>query len=339
MQMSNALFWLIVSVIALLVFVALILVKRVLGSLQQDSSHLDALPMYEEETTDGIFGVLTPSLAGIIPESPQERSDFVQLLRQAGYYSPSARGSVYALRFTLLFVPLVVTLVVALIVPTSYGFSVLIGGAMLSVVLSILPRFYIYLRQQSRIREIRSGLPDTMDMLSMCLSGGLPVATSLDYVARNLDSYPALSQELHILQKQADVGSLTHALADFSSRINIPEIRQLSSLLSRGDQLGTQLSFSLHEQADHFRETRKQVATMQANRAPVKLTFPLVFCFAPAALILLMAPAMLQVSDFAQNSEEVLGQSQLVRQMQQLDQEAVFEIGGQAPDGEAEMVP
>jgi hypothetical protein len=43
---------------------------------------------------------------------------------------------------------------------------------------------------------------------------------------------------------------------------------------------------------------KKQLATLQANRMPVLLTFPLLFCFAPAVLIILMSPALLQVSEF-----------------------------------------
>ena len=281
----------------------------------------------EKETIGGVFGAITPALAAQIPETEQESRDFGQLLRRAGLYDPTSRDSIYALRFVLLFIPIVITLILAIIVPRQFSFVVLIAGGFVAAGLSVTPRIYVYIRQQQRVREIRHGLADMMDMLSMCISGGLPIGASLVHVARNLTSYPALAQEIHILKRQADVGSLQHALGDFSSRIDIPEVRQLTSLLSRGDQLGTQLSRSLHEQSDHFRATRKQVATMQANRAPIKLIFPLVLCFAPSALILLMAPALLDVQDFVRNSEDYLGQSQLVEQIEQLDQQARIEIG------------
>ena len=88
------------------------------------------------------------------------------------------------------------------------------------------------------------------------------------------------------------------ALTDWSNRIDTPEVRQVATLLTRGDALGTSLSGSLLDQADHFRIARKQLATLQANRMPVFLTFPLLFCFAPAVLIILMSPAFLQVSEF-----------------------------------------
>jgi tight adherence protein C len=137
-----------------------------------------------------------------------------------------------------------------------------------------------------------------LDMLSMCLGGGMSISASLDHVAKNLTSYPALGEELQIMKRQTEVGSLRMALADFAARIDTPEVRQVSTLLTRGDALGTSLSGSLLDQADHFRTARKQLATLEANRMPVFLTFPLLFCFAPAVLIILMSPAFLQISDF-----------------------------------------
>src|SRR5438552_14906138 len=83
-----------------------------------------------------------------------------------------------------------------------------------------------------------------------------------------------------------------------SNRLYTPDVRQVATSLTLGDYLGSSLSGSLRDQADHFRTTRKQLATLRANRTPVLLTFPLMFCFAPAVLILLMSPAFLQLSDF-----------------------------------------
>jgi tight adherence protein C len=141
-----------------------------------------------------------------------------------------------------------------------------------------------------------------MDMLSMCLSGGMPLSPSLDHVAHNLAAYPALAEELLILKRQSEVGSLRRALVDFADRIDMPQVRQVAGLLARGEQLGNRLSVSLLDQADHFRSTRRQLATMQANKTPVILTLPLMFCFAPAVLILLMSPTLLQLTEFLRPS-------------------------------------
>ena len=276
-----------------------------------------------EESDPGVFGSLTRSLAAQIPESEKETTDFAQLLRSAGLYSPSARANIYALRFMLLFAPLVATGVLVVLLPSYYTLRIIVAGGLLAAGLSIIPRLYVFNRQRTRTRQIRNGLADMMDMLSMCLSGGLPIGPSLDHVAKHLNGYPALAQELHILKRQTEVGSLRHALRDFSSRIALPEVRQLSGLLGRSEQLGARLSDSLLDQADHYRTTRRQLATMQANKAPVKLSFPLLFCFAPAALILLMSPALLELRDFMnpQGGQGLLQANQtLVQTLEGLDQ-------------------
>jgi tight adherence protein C len=145
--------------------------------------------------------------------------------------------------------------------------------------------------------EIRQGLPDAMDMLAMCMDGGVGLSASLEQVAKGLSSYPSLAEELLILKRQAEVSSLTHALKDLAARIELPEVRGLCTLLSRSDRLGTALSGSLMDQSDHLRVQRRQRATLQANKTPVKLVLPLMFCFAPAALILLTGPAVIELKE------------------------------------------
>lgn len=278
----------------------------------------------------GVFGPLTDAFAAQLPESSKETSEFARLLRQAGLYTPTARASIYALRFTLLFLPLVVAGVLAVLMPPEWTVTILIVGAALSAGLSIIPRLYVYFRRNRRLKEIRNGLADMMDMLSMCLGGGMPLSPSLDHVAKNLTNYPSLAEELQILKRQAELGSMKIALHDMAERIDLPEVRQVTSLLGRGQQLGTRLSTSLLDQADHFRATRRQRATMKANRSPVILTLPLLFCFAPAVLIMLMSPALLELTDFIRprdgqpnvlEGNERLATGPIIQQLNSLDQD------------------
>jgi len=255
-------------------------------------------PPAREPASGGIFGGWTEAFAAQIPESDKERREFGAMLKQAGMYSRTARASVYAYRFLLLVFPLVCAGLLAITSPASQTWWIIGGGGAIAATLSIIPRLYVWYRRKVRLAQINGGLADMLDMLSMCLGGGMSISASLDHVARNLTSYPALAEELHIMRRQADVGSLRIALADWANRIDTPEVRQVATLLTRGDALGTSLSGSLLDQADHFRVAKKQLATLQANRMPVFLTFPLLFCFAPAVLIILMTPAFLQISEF-----------------------------------------
>jgi hypothetical protein len=71
----------------------------------------------------------------------------------------------------------------------------------------------------------------------------------------------------------------------------------------------------LTDQADHFRSSRRQAATEQANEAPVKMVLPLMLCFAPAALIMLISPALLELREFInppEGQESVLAGNQMI---------------------------
>ena len=279
--------------------------------------------------SQGLFGSLTPALAAQLPESRKERRDFQRWLRSAGLYGVQAAATIYALRFVLLVVPLLAAGVLAVIAPPQRTWTILIGGAIVAAALSIVPRLYVFARRRRRLKRIRRGLPDTMDMLGMCMGGGLGLSESLLHVAGQLDSYPELAEELLILNRQAEVGSLQQALADLADRVDLAEVRQLAGLLTRGERLGTRLSGTLMQQSDHLRTSRKQLATMQANKTPVKLVLPLMFCFAPATLILLIAPAALELNNFLHPAQgqsilsgnESLSTDGIVDALDELDQD------------------
>lgn len=255
-----------------------------------------------------VWDELTTSMAAQLPQSGQEQEEFKTLLRGAGMYDKRSAARVYALRFLLLTAPLVAAGLLATAAPAHHTFSILFVGALSSALLSATPRLAVLAKQMSRRRAIGRSLPDVLDMLSMCVGGGMPLSPSLAYVTSRIPHAPELAEELTILRRQAEVGNLQIAAADFADRVRIPEAKHLGALLLRGEKLGSQLSHSLSTQSDRLRELRKQTAMRKANRTPAHLVLPLIFCFAPAALLLLVSPAALELADFMspQNEESVL---------------------------------
>ncbi|WP_425615379.1 type II secretion system F family protein [Anatilimnocola sp. NA78] len=334
--LQSPLAWLAIACVVLVVPVIL----RMLFARKEQQPEQPSDP--RRRSSGGVFGPLTDALAQQIPESEKERVEFGQMLRQAGLYSPTARSSVYAYRFVLMVFPLFCTALLIIFSPPEHTFRIAIAGGIITAVLSITPRLWVYFRRSNRIAEINAGLADMLDMLGMCLGGGMPLSQSLDHVSKNLTAYPALGEELQIMRRQSDVGSMRMALTDWANRVDTPEVRQVATLLTRGDQLGASISGSLLEQADHFRSTRKNLANQQANRLPVFLTFPLLFCFAPAALIILMSPAFLELQEFfdPDNGKNPLANNQtistqrIVDTLNQLDQnvDPVQSINNIRPD-------
>lgn len=327
------------SILTFLSIVSLALVvRRILVWRRQSKSQSVVQkmpPVVDPEMEDsGAFGTLTPALAAQIPESAKEARDFQLLLRQAGLHHPSARYSIYAFRFLLLITPIVITGICAVVADRTWTVPILIAGGFAGAVLSIIPRMYVLVRRRKRYDEIRSGLADTIDMLGMCLTGGLSLTDSLDHVAGQMGAYPALAEELRTVKRQAEVGSLKLALEDLSQRVDLPEIRQLCAVLARGTQLGSQLAGSLSEHADHLRVALRQSALARANKAPVKLVLPILFCLAPAALIILTAPAFLELRQFfdpsvmkgASAKGVTFGTNSVIEAIRELDQRPIPEF-------------
>ncbi|REJ70589.1 MAG: type II secretion system F family protein [Planctomycetota bacterium] len=276
----------------------------------------------EGEVTDDLFTKVAPALAAQLPESASSSDAFRRQLRGAGFYSPQSATRFYAARFLLFIAPLVLAGLAAVYRAPHDTFWIMLAGAVAAIAGSLAPRVYVSICRRRRQAEIREGLPDAIDMLAMCLEGGTSVGESLTHVAARLDHCPALAQELTILRRQAEVGSLPTALDDLARRVDLPELRGLCALLARGERLGTQVSSSLIGQSDHLRTQRRQLATMRANRAPVKLVLPLLLCFAPAALILLVSPAVLELYEFLAPSD---GQSVLTAREQMAENASIAE--------------
>ena len=154
------------------------------------------------------------------------------MLRQAGIYQPRASETIYALRFLFLVVPLVIAGILAVLMDRRYSLWIMLGGLLVAAVLVIVPRFYIYFRRKQHTQRIREGLADVIDMLGMCVSGGMPIGAALEQVARRMTAYPECANELLLLRRQAELGGIKRALEDFTQRVNLPEASQLASLYS-----------------------------------------------------------------------------------------------------------
>jgi tight adherence protein C len=181
------------------------------------------------------------------------------------------------------------------------------------------PRLVVRNQARERLSEIERGMPDMLDMLNMCVSQGMTIPDSLSRVSRELRPvYPALAQELDIVSDQAKIGSLEHALVNFSARIDAPDVHSFTTLLIQTQRMGTSVSQALIDYSDNMRESLRQRADEKANTATFKLLFPTVSCLMPAVFLFLLGPAIIQLSDFFNGGgAETLNQN--VQQIDRLD--------------------
>lgn len=283
---------------------------------RQAASNPYQLPKLEAEDTplatgdDYVFGGATPMLAALLPESDERKAVTKRELRNAGYYEPHAPQNLAAVRYLGIILPLVFFGLLMLIVPKPLERFVLmglVGGPLLGWAI---PRIYVKGKAADRISQIERAMPDMLDMLNMCVSQGMTVQTALNRVSIDLrDVHPELYRELQIVNEQAAIGTLPHALENFSRRIDAPEVHSFTSLIIQTERMGTSVSAALAEYSDNMRQSLKQRADEKGNRAAFKLLFPTVACLMPAVFAFLLGPSVLALSNFFRRDDQTMRQA------------------------------
>jgi len=245
---------------------------------------------------------LTDTLAGQLPQFQSDNGPLDQDLRRAGYYKPSARAEYLALRNALVILAILTTGTVAVLIGPEHQIwalrAVAIGLGVAALCWAI-PRLVLRARGRRRMERIRRGLPDALDMITMCLTGGLSLQDSMSHVSHELYSaHPDLAIELLIVREQADMTTLDIAFRQFALRVDAPEIVAMSALIAQGQRLGTDVVHSIREFADSMRLKRRQAGDERTNAATVKMLFPLILCMLPAVFILLWGPAAVKLWNF-----------------------------------------
>ena len=248
-----------------------------------------------------VFGPLTIPLARMFSVSQNSNAKLRKELKQAGNYAPHALEQFLAVRNVLVAGWIVFVTFAVLGASRSDGtpLTVFIGGAAVLAVLFAVPRLLLQSKANRRVRRIQTQLPDALDMISMCLTGGLPLHQAIKRVSGELESsHPELAQELAIVQHQADTHTLSNALEQFAERIDADELRSLSALITQTERLGTNVATALSDYAEGIRRGFRQRAEEQGNKTSVKMLLPVSLCLAPPVYILLLAPALLELRDF-----------------------------------------
>ena len=249
-----------------------------------------------------VFGPFTEGLAGMLPMSKSKKESIGQELKQAGYYHPLALAEFLAIRNALVigwFMLVGITIVAVYQPHDDPTPQILIAGVVVLGILYAMPRLWLQSSAQSRLTRIQQGLPDALDMITMCLSGGLPLQQAMNRVSGEIRScHPDFAFELDVVRRQADAFSLDHALTQFANRLNVPEINSLTAIVAQTERLGTNVGAALRDYADSIRRNHRQRAEERGNKASVKMLLPVVLCLAPPVYILLLAPAVLELREF-----------------------------------------
>ena len=81
------------------------------------------------------------------------------------------------------------------------------------------------------------------------------------------------------------------------ARLEVPEVRSFVLAVLQADTFGISIGRVLRSQAEEMRIRRRQLAQEKAQKAPVKMLIPMVFCIFPALFVVVLGPAMINIAN------------------------------------------
>lgn len=156
------------------------------------------------------------------------------------------------------------------------------------------PLVYVRRRARERATAIDRALPDLMDQIVVTLESGMGFTSSLQLAARRLRG--PLGEELRLAMREHGMGlALRPALENLRLRADVPNVQSFVRAVTQGEELGVSIGMIMRNLAIEMRKRRRQAAEEQAQKAPIKMMFPLVLLIFPAMGIVLLGPALFRI--------------------------------------------
>ncbi len=170
----------------------------------------------------------------------------------------------------------------------------------LVIVLAIFgPRLYVQNMIDKRKKVLMGAFPDTLDLLLICVESGLALDAALSRVCTELGrAYPVMTEELNRTRLELSLlNDRVRALMNLGERTDMVAFRSLISALIQSERFGTSLTDTLRVLSEEFRILRLSKAEEKAARLPVMMTVPLMLLLMPALFIIILGPAIVNISN------------------------------------------
>ena len=176
----------------------------------------------------------------LLPTTEEQRGRLRQRLVEAGIYDRHALALLLGVKMLLMAAPLVLSVVLAasgFLSPLRAVYSGIVGICLGA----ILPGLWLDYRKKNRQTSLRRALPDALDMLVLCLEGGVSLTGAMQRVIGELHSaHPLLGAEMDLVQREMLLGvSVGDGLQKLAQRADLEEMRNLAAVVVQSERYGT----------------------------------------------------------------------------------------------------
>ncbi|HEU5131111.1 MAG TPA: type II secretion system F family protein [Pyrinomonadaceae bacterium] len=252
----------------------------------------------EPNPMESLAARLAEPINKIVPASASDAKKMQLELMQAGFRSSSA-PAIYRVTqlFSMVFFPLLIVMVWSIMARS-------LNDALLPALFALgagflLPRFVLNRLIASRKLRITWGLADALDLMVITMEAGLGLNAAMLRVCEELRPvHPDISKEFELANLEIRVGrERSEALRNLAERTGVEDLNSLVGMLIQADRFGTSIARAVRVYSDSLRTKRRQRAEQAAQKAAFKLLLPLGALLFPTMFIIILGPALLNISD------------------------------------------
>jgi tight adherence protein C len=160
----------------------------------------------------------------------------------------------------------------------------------------VLPNILLYNAGTKRATQMRNGLPDAMDLLTISVEAGLGFDAAVSRVAKNSDG-PLASEFARLLQEMQIGRGRAEAMRAMAERTSLPDLKSFCLAMVQADSLGIPIARVLRIQSQEMRTKRRQRAEEKAQQVPVRMMIPLVMFILPCLFLVILGPAGISIAE------------------------------------------
>ena len=269
-----------------------------LGQMSSATTAGASVSISDDSVADRFAEKVAAPLSKLLPPSAAEAAKLQTQLMHAGFRSANAPMIFRAIQVTMLAgLPAAVVLTCAFLGKPLK--SAAIGLLIAFVIGFFLPRYVLNRMIKSRQLRVRWGLADALDLMVVSIEAGLGLNAAMLKVSTELKMvHPDISDEFELANLEIRVGrERDEALRNLAERTGVDDLRSLVAMLIQTDRFGTSVGRAIRAFSDSLRTKRRQRAEQAAQKAAVKLLFPLACFLFPTLFIVILGPALLQLMD------------------------------------------